>query len=155
MRNLKTHLQKVVILNHQKTNYLKKRKSFTVTSLKCNQLYYKSFRRKLEQTPTTGVGRGRKKKVINSNALLDKEKDSSIQSTKTIEIPVQTAKQSSHLSPMEGHMTTEEIERHLQSRQSITELVPERAPPTVPNEMFSNEPSLDRYKCYLILQTKT
>lgn len=37
-------------------------------------------------------------------------------------------------------MTTEEVERHLQSRQSLIEL---RAPPTVPTEMFSNEPSLD------------
>ena len=44
----------------------------------------------------------------------------------------------------DGHMTAEEVERHLQSRQSLMELVPERAPPTVPNEMFSNEPSLDR-----------
>ena len=44
----------------------------------------------------------------------------------------------------DGHMTAEEVERHLQSLQSLMELVPERAPPTVPNEMFSNEPSLDR-----------
>lgn len=40
-------------------------------------------------------------------------------------------------------MTTEEVERHLQSKQSLMELVPEKAPPTVPTEMFSNEPSLD------------
>lgn len=40
-------------------------------------------------------------------------------------------------------MTAEEVERHLQSRQSFIELVPEKAPPTVPTEMFSNEPSLD------------
>jgi INO80 complex subunit E len=39
-------------------------------------------------------------------------------------------------------MTPEEVERHLQS-QNYVELVPERAPPTVPTEMFSNEPSLD------------
>lgn len=44
----------------------------------------------------------------------------------------------------DGHMTPEEVERHLQSRQSYMELMPERAPPTVPTEMFSNEPSLDR-----------
>jgi len=43
-------------------------------------------------------------------------------------------------------MTPEEVERHLSSRgQSFLELVPERAPPTVPTEMFSNEPSLDRF----------
>jgi hypothetical protein len=49
-------------------------------------------------------------------------------------------------SPMlaDGHMTPEEVERHLESRQSYLEMLPERAPPTVPTEMFSNEPSLDR-----------
>ncbi|XP_073956970.1 uncharacterized protein isoform X1 [Choristoneura fumiferana] len=47
------------------------------------------------------------------------------------------------LSPGDGHMTPEEVERHLQSRQSYLELLPERAPPTVPTEMFSNDPSLD------------
>lgn len=40
---------------------------------------------------------------------------------------------------IDGHMTAEEVERHLKSRQSFMELVPL----TVPNEMFSNEPSLD------------
>ncbi|KAF4529406.1 hypothetical protein B566_EDAN003500 [Ephemera danica] len=52
-------------------------------------------------------------------------------------------------SPMlaDGHMTPEEVERHLESRQSYLELLPERAPPTVPTEMFSNEPSLDSF-CY-------
>ncbi|KAG6443795.1 hypothetical protein O3G_MSEX003033 [Manduca sexta] len=48
------------------------------------------------------------------------------------------------LSASDGHMTPEEVERHLQSRQSYLELLPERAPPTVPTEMFSNDPSLDR-----------
>ncbi|XP_030040869.2 INO80 complex subunit E [Manduca sexta] len=47
------------------------------------------------------------------------------------------------LSASDGHMTPEEVERHLQSRQSYLELLPERAPPTVPTEMFSNDPSLD------------
>lgn len=44
----------------------------------------------------------------------------------------------------DGHMTPEEVERHLHnshSRQTFLEL--ERAPLTVPTEMFSNEPSLD------------
>lgn len=45
----------------------------------------------------------------------------------------------------DGHMTPEEVERHLESRQTYLELVPEKAPPTVPTEMFSNDPSLDRY----------
>ncbi|KAB0795074.1 hypothetical protein PPYR_11913 [Photinus pyralis] len=56
-----------------------------------------------------------------------------------LQIPVPIS--SSNLS--DGHMTPEEVERHLQSRQSYMELVPERAPLTVPTEMFSNEPSLD------------
>ncbi|XP_046981014.1 uncharacterized protein LOC124546716 [Schistocerca americana] len=43
----------------------------------------------------------------------------------------------------DGHMTPEEVERHLESRQSYLELVPEKALPTVPAEMFSNDPSLD------------
>lgn len=43
----------------------------------------------------------------------------------------------------DGHMTAEEVERHLQSKQSLIGMVPE-APTTVPTEMFSNEPSLDR-----------
>lgn len=42
-------------------------------------------------------------------------------------------------------MTPEEVERHLSARgHSFMGLLPERAPPTVPTEMFSNEPSLDR-----------
>lgn len=44
-------------------------------------------------------------------------------------------------------MTTEEVERHLQSRQNLIEL---RAPPTVPTEMF--EPSLDS-ECEQLIET--
>ncbi|XP_076236453.1 uncharacterized protein LOC143180546 [Calliopsis andreniformis] len=54
---------------------------------------------------------------------------------------------SNNIAPMplmsDGHMTPEEVERHLESRQTYLELVPEKAPPTVPTEMFSNDPSLD------------
>lgn len=35
-----------------------------------------------------------------------------------------------------------EVERQL-SKRSVMDLIPERAPATVPAEMFSNEPSLD------------
>jgi len=46
----------------------------------------------------------------------------------------------------DGHMTSEEIERHLESRQLLLDLLPERAPPTVPTEMFSNDPmGMERY----------
>ncbi|XP_066259401.1 uncharacterized protein [Euwallacea similis] len=51
-----------------------------------------------------------------------------------------TAHYSNKLS--DGHMTPEEVERYLQS-QNFLDLIPERAP-TVPTEMFSNEPLLDR-----------
>lgn len=43
----------------------------------------------------------------------------------------------------DGHMTPEEVERHLESK-SYMEMVSEKAPPTVPTELFSNDPSLDR-----------
>lgn len=56
---------------------------------------------------------------------------------------ISTAVHMNNVSMSDGHMTPEEVERHLQSRQSFLEL--ERAPLTVPTEMFSNEPSLDRY----------
>ncbi|KAL7298206.1 hypothetical protein TKK_0009201 [Trichogramma kaykai] len=39
----------------------------------------------------------------------------------------------------DGHMTPEEVEKHLESRRSYLELVPEKAPPTVPIDMFSND----------------
>uniref|UniRef100_A0A146L3M1 INO80 complex subunit E n=2 Tax=Lygus hesperus TaxID=30085 RepID=A0A146L3M1_LYGHE len=42
---------------------------------------------------------------------------------------------------VDGHMTTEEIERHLESRQRFMEL--DKTPTTMPSEMFSNDPSLD------------
>lgn len=41
----------------------------------------------------------------------------------------------------DGHMTTEEFERHMESQQSLMDL-PE-ASDTVPAEMFSHEASLD------------
>uniref|UniRef100_A0A0K8TPQ6 INO80 complex subunit E N-terminal domain-containing protein n=1 Tax=Tabanus bromius TaxID=304241 RepID=A0A0K8TPQ6_TABBR len=48
------------------------------------------------------------------------------------------------LNPIEdGQMTPEEVERHLQSRKPNTDFMAEKAPSTVPNEMFSNDPSLD------------
>ncbi|CAL1294713.1 unnamed protein product, partial [Larinioides sclopetarius] len=42
----------------------------------------------------------------------------------------------------DGHMTSEEIERHLEAKQSLRDLIPEKTPLTVPAEMFSNEPSV-------------
>ncbi|XP_057321144.1 INO80 complex subunit E [Microplitis mediator] len=59
--------------------------------------------------------------------------------------PIQTSNNVISMVSMisDGHMTPEEVERHLESRQTYLELVPEKAPPTVPTEMFSNDPSLD------------
>lgn len=46
---------------------------------------------------------------------------------------------------MDGHMmTAEEVERHLLSKQLDEHIGMAEAPATVPAEMFSNEPSLDR-----------
>lgn len=43
---------------------------------------------------------------------------------------------------VDGHMTPEQVERHLESRQRFLEL--DKTPTTIPTEMFSNDPSLDR-----------
>jgi len=43
---------------------------------------------------------------------------------------------------IDGHMTSEEVERHLEGRQRFMEI--DKAPVTIPTEMFSNDPSLDR-----------
>ncbi|XP_073981823.1 uncharacterized protein [Rhodnius prolixus] len=42
---------------------------------------------------------------------------------------------------IDGHMTSEEVERHLESRQRYMEI--DKPPVTIPTEMFSNDPSLD------------
>ncbi|KAL1140534.1 hypothetical protein AAG570_000464 [Ranatra chinensis] len=44
-------------------------------------------------------------------------------------------------SAMDGHMTSEEVERHLEGRQRYMEI--DKTPVTMPTEMFSNDPSLD------------
>lgn len=41
---------------------------------------------------------------------------------------------------LDGHMTSEEVERHLEARQALRDLLPEKTPLTVPAELFSNEP---------------
>lgn len=41
----------------------------------------------------------------------------------------------------DGHMTSEEIERHLDAKQSLRDLMPEKTPLTLPIEIFSNDPS--------------
>ncbi|XP_015908649.2 transforming growth factor beta regulator 1 [Parasteatoda tepidariorum] len=48
----------------------------------------------------------------------------------------------------DGHMTSEEIERHLEAKLEakqahLRDLIPEKTPLTVPVEMFSNEPVLE------------
>lgn len=47
------------------------------------------------------------------------------------------------VSRLDGHMTSEEVERHLEARQALRDLLPEKAPLTVPAELFSNEPPAD------------
>ncbi|XP_063240316.1 uncharacterized protein LOC134541091 [Bacillus rossius redtenbacheri] len=43
----------------------------------------------------------------------------------------------------DGHMTPEDVKRHLEAKQTYMELLPEKAPPTLVQDMFSNELSLD------------
>lgn len=67
---------------------------------------------------------------------------------KTVKVPNPASSDGKNMLPCslisDGHMTPEEVERHLESRQNYLELVPEKAPPTVPTEMFSNDASLDK-----------
>ncbi|XP_034941647.1 INO80 complex subunit E [Chelonus insularis] len=77
-----------------------------------------------------------------------KKKKSTPKAPKVPHNPPTTVQTSNNVMSMvsmmsDGHMTPEEVERHLESRQTYLELVPEKAPPTVPTEMFSNDPSLD------------
>lgn len=53
-----------------------------------------------------------------------------------------TSSTSSVSSAIDGHMTSQELERHLESRrQPLAMLMPEKTPLTVPVELFSNESS--------------
>lgn len=74
-----------------------------------------------------------------------KKKKSTPKTPKTQHNPLSSIQPLNNVVSMmsDGHMTPEEVERHLESRQTYLELVPEKAPPTVPTEMFSNDPSLD------------
>lgn len=77
-----------------------------------------------------------------------KKKSSSSKHEKTVTskpYPIQNQQCTniSNAAVSEGHMTPEEVERHLESRQTYLELVPEKAPPTVPTEMFSNDMLMD------------
>ncbi|CAH1179436.1 unnamed protein product [Phaedon cochleariae] len=75
-------------------------------------------------------------------SMVKKKRPTAPRLPKQVPHSVQLQMPSSGIVLSDGHMTPEEVERHLQS-QSFMEFVPERAPPTVPTEMFSNEPSLD------------
>lgn len=75
-----------------------------------------------------GVPRGRKKKSVAANVNESTEaKAGQVTGGETVE----------------NHQQTQaEVERQLLKR-TVIDLIPERAPATVPAEMFSNEPSLD------------
>lgn len=53
----------------------------------------------------------------------------------------------------DGHMTSEEIERHLEAKHSLRDLIPEKTPLTVPVELFSNEPSVMEWFVLFYLST--
>jgi len=66
------------------------------------------------------------------------------QQVQTQNVPAPTQKVIIETLPIshDGHMTSEEIERHLEAKQSLRDLIPEKTPLTVPVELFSNEPSV-------------
>lgn len=68
-----------------------------------------------------------------------KKKKPSLKTIKSSSQPQLQTLQQSSLS--DGHMTSDEVERHLESRQRYLEM--DKTPVTMPNEMFSNDPSLD------------
>lgn len=106
-------------------------------------------KRKLEQNSSTNPGggvstgstRGRKKKVPQV------QPSENCQTSKPVTVDVANHSQHHPIRDLEQtqqmQMSAAEVERHLQSRQHVIELVQDRAPATVPTEMFSNEPSLD------------
>ncbi|GIY74475.1 INO80 complex subunit E [Caerostris darwini] len=88
----------------------------------------------------------------NTTNEVKKKKNRKICPVKPVGNPVETIKaaaatpnakvESVSLNLGDGHMTPEEIERHLEAKQSLRDLMPEKTPLTVPVEMFSNEPSV-------------
>ncbi|KAL9873784.1 INO80 complex subunit E [Glossina fuscipes] len=98
-------------------------------------------RRKLEPNAngtTVGSTRGRKKKVVlpptNNDVNIEKSTAASQQSDEPLPQRQQLI--------TTQHISSSELERQL-SKRPIMDMIPERAPATVPVEMFSNEPSLD------------
>ncbi|CAN7993358.1 unnamed protein product [Ixodes hexagonus] len=63
--------------------------------------------------------------------------------TSSIQKRIMEASETLTVGRLDGHMTSEEVERHLEARQALRDLLPEKAPLTVPAELFSNEPPGD------------
>uniref|UniRef100_A0A1A9W6E9 INO80 complex subunit E N-terminal domain-containing protein n=1 Tax=Glossina brevipalpis TaxID=37001 RepID=A0A1A9W6E9_9MUSC len=101
-------------------------------------------KRKLEANANgvaIGSTRGRKKKIVappnnNDGTIIEKSAITSQQ----LDEPQQQQQQEQFISTQ--HFTSTELERQL-SKRPIMDMIAERAPATVPVEMFSNEPSLD------------
>ncbi|XP_018800035.1 PREDICTED: uncharacterized protein LOC108975775 [Bactrocera latifrons] len=104
-------------------------------------------KRKLEQNTasnqgggvSTGSTRGRKKKV----PQVQPTENSQTPKPSSVDVVNQHHPHTDLEQTQQMQMSAAEVERHLQSRQQVMELVQDRAPATVPTEMFSNEPSLD------------
>ncbi|CAG9561898.1 unnamed protein product [Danaus chrysippus] len=97
-----------------------------------------------QSLPTpSAVNKGLNNTMKRKRAVVPKKTPNANNPHQASAAPVKCSPLGLGLSAGDGHMTPEEVERHLQSRQSFLELLPERAPPTVPTEMFSNDPSLD------------
>ncbi|XP_067639072.1 uncharacterized protein [Eurosta solidaginis] len=131
------------LLQHEKPENTSSESDETASS--ADEAMKEAKRRKLEQNSASngsavggGSTRGRKRKMQNvqpneNSAVAPKPNNKDIQQS----LPIQ------HTNLEQTQMSAAEVERHLQSRQQVMDLVQDRAPATVPTEMFSNEPSLD------------
>uniref|UniRef100_A0A1A9USC8 INO80 complex subunit E N-terminal domain-containing protein n=1 Tax=Glossina austeni TaxID=7395 RepID=A0A1A9USC8_GLOAU len=102
-------------------------------------------KRKLEPNAngaTIGSTRGRKKKIVlppTSNDVVNIEKSAA--DSQQLDEPQPQQRQQQQLITTQN-VSSSELERQL-SKRPIMDMIAERAPATVPVEMFSNEPSLD------------
>ncbi|XP_003424917.1 INO80 complex subunit E [Nasonia vitripennis] len=101
------------------------------------------FKRRKSDVVLTGQSTNFMSVAVKSQQL-HKKKKPIVKSMKTSDIASMDTDKILPSLISDGHMTPEEVERHLESRQNYLELVPEKAPPTVPTEMFSNDVSLDK-----------
>lgn len=107
-------------------------------------------RKKLEENGTNSTGansnRGRKKKVQQTAITgVETTKDASnCPQTSAVPTSIEKSNTNEQQQHINNSITREEkTEMQLAKHSILMDMIPEKAPPTVPAEMFSNEPSLD------------